>query len=392
MAITIDDSLLISGSVENLAWSNKPVSVLDASVLPKKGNSGDYVVEVKNQEGELLYTNNFELIPVQVPPEFDIDLYNYSVMVPAYPETSKIYLKNLKEDVFIELAFEGNKPNVSFVNQPSGNVASHFLTSWSGSDSDSEDIYYSLDYSNNNGLDGSWVWSTGWLSNTEYMVDFSYLPGSSVTSSSFFRVIASDGVNFNEVLSSPFQVPLKSPQVEFFKESLDKNFIQFKQTINWSIQLHGPDADNIPETNIVWESNVDGFLQEGKVLSYNNLSPGLHTINVSVTDIDGSTFIGHETDITVVTSPPKISIQLGDGSNPDLDCNELKISVIAGEAPLNKFLWSIDGVNKKIEVPIEQLPLIYQLTEPINLLVVVTDDAKFTDRKVSDVDLVDDCN
>ena len=34
MAITIDDSLLISGSVENLAWSNKPVSVLDASVLP----------------------------------------------------------------------------------------------------------------------------------------------------------------------------------------------------------------------------------------------------------------------------------------------------------------------------------------------------------------------
>ena len=61
------------------------------------------------------------------------------------------------------------------------------------------------------------------------------------------------------------------------------------------------------ELPIRWESDVDGFLDEGASTTVLPLSPGTHVLTASATDLAGQTTTAHVT-VTVIDTPPEVTV------------------------------------------------------------------------------------
>ncbi|PID27667.1 MAG: hypothetical protein CR982_05185 [Candidatus Cloacimonadota bacterium] len=90
---------------------------------------------------------------------------------------------------------------------------------------------------------------------------------------------------------------------------LDNSYFPYGANVNFTGYGEDPQDGTITE-NIVWESDIDGYLGSGTPLNINNLSLGEHNITMTVTDSDG-----YSDDATISVeiigsgnTPPMISI------------------------------------------------------------------------------------
>ena len=248
-----------------------PLYSLDG--IPDELTPGSYAFETHSAEGAVLGRTTFE-------PTFDTadEPCPFAFSIP-YPEgTQKVILK--RNDVLLaEVVLTPNSPVVTVA--PVLDLGGgKYGVQWEGTDADGDVLDYLVYYSH----DGQ-----DWLplnpEGTSFELDTSLLPGGKTAT---IRVVASDGMNTTEGLSSPFTVPTKAPEAYILSPDDGSSFAQGAQIL---FRGGGYDAEDgeLAGSSLVWISDVDGVLGQGNVLSVSNLSLGNHRIALTAADGEGKT-------------------------------------------------------------------------------------------------------
>lgn len=204
-----------------------------------------------------------------------------SFIMPLADGTRSIVLKHL-QDVLDTRDVSQNSPQVKItspVQDIEWQAHTTQLLSWTGSDLDGNPLTYTVMYSNDGGT--SFILLADNLTATSYNVDVDSMAGSADVR---FRVIASDGFNtgFDETPAT-ITIPNHAP-VAIITDPIS-NTIHIPGDL---IVFHGIGTDmedgTLPPASLVWSDNLQGGLGIGQSVPINNLTPGLHTITLTVTD------------------------------------------------------------------------------------------------------------
>jgi hypothetical protein len=184
--------------------------------------------------------------------------------------------------------YSSQAPQVTITSPPASGVYTNALTlKWEASDLDGEPLSYDIRYSPDGGA--TWQGVAAMLPGNavSYTVDLRYLPGSE---NAFFEVIASDGLNTGSgITAAPVVVPRKRPTAVLTSLQGGEKF-----AYEDIIRLEGTllDAEDLPpydDATFVWTSDRDGVIGVGQNTTVFGLTPGRHTITLTVTDSDGMT-------------------------------------------------------------------------------------------------------
>jgi hypothetical protein len=116
-----------------------------------------------------------------------------------------------------------------------------------------------------------------------------------------FRVWASDGIHTARDTSGSFTTALRNPQVTLLSPS-PGTYVAVNQTLNLEALAYSPNVGTPDSGQISWSSSIDGPLGNGEELAVTGLTPGVHTITVSVDDGVGSAS-DSVADVIVVSDP-----------------------------------------------------------------------------------------
>lgn len=288
-ARVVSNHWYVSAVLEDSSILFDPLFVIE-SVEQEPSNDGEYVLTVMSADGSVLYEDKFDM-SVSTTTSRDEEAEEatqsfFNLLIPYSETASEIVVKDIVRDIVGRIELAGEPPKINFTFPLGGEVLTETHTiSWEVDDSDSSNHTYWVQYSNNNGSDGSWKNVAPYIEDDSLILDFSELAGGE--SSVMLRVIASDGINSAMVTSEVFTVPSKLPTAEILYpgENLqfDEGQIVWLQGI-----VHDIDDTVIGESNISWTSNLDGELGNGANLPVTSLSSGTHIISLTVTDSDGN--------------------------------------------------------------------------------------------------------
>ena len=213
-------------------------------------------------------------------PPKDLDAAPFEVAVPFSDRTAAFRI--LKgTDVLKVVPVTPNAPEVKIIAPTASDTISETYTiKWSGSDKDGDNLYYTVEYSDN-GED--WVALAVEITKTEWTDDFSTIPGSDKPVGRV-KVTATDGINATEVTSALFTVPPKAPEV-FIEEPEGNAAFKAGQEVALSGGAYDLQDDWLYEdSQLVWSSDVQGELGGGETLYVDNLTTGKHTITLKATN------------------------------------------------------------------------------------------------------------
>lgn len=241
---------------------------------------GNYFIECRDAGGNLLNSTAFE--PYRfMDTTSGKSLSSYCFSIP-YPEvTSKLVVKHYGL-VLKEIPRSTNEPviNVEGVaNQGNGKLEIR----WNSFDADGDSLTFLLAYSNNSG--NNWIFLDNELAGSvnSFVFDGSFFAGGD---DCLVRVIATDGMNTVEKISSRFSVPLKAPSVEILRPDSGPPVVR-----GYAISFEGAGYDKedgiLPDSSFDWYSDIDGEIGKGRGFISSGLSSGDHNITLTATDSDG---------------------------------------------------------------------------------------------------------
>lgn len=178
-----------------------------------------------------------------------------------------------------------NAPTVTITaprqNEPLGDGP--LIFQWESTDADQDTLSYSILY--RHAADAEWALLTTNLMTPTFTIDADLLPGGST---SFLRIIASDGFLTGEETVGPFTVPSNEPTVTVETPVSDGATYYAGQLV--TLQGYGYDMEDGQLTGaaFAWSSDIDGNLGSGKIVQPTDLSLGDHTIMLTATDSDGN--------------------------------------------------------------------------------------------------------
>jgi hypothetical protein len=196
-------------------------------------------------------------------------------VVPWEPETTSIvFLRDGDEVQTIEV--EERAPQIT--SQP---VAEHegdrVRLAWEGRH-DQNRITYLVRYSNDGGK--TWLAVAAGLTEPRFVADLTCLPGGKQC---LFQIAASSTIRTTVAETSAIAVPVKPRRPYILSPEPNSRFFQEE-----SVVLQGggfsPDFQTAPFDEVVWTSNVGGFLGYGYEVITHTLTPGLHKITLGVAD------------------------------------------------------------------------------------------------------------
>ncbi len=229
----------------------------------------------------------------------------FSLMVPRpdnfktirFSRTATSTEEAQQDEILGEVPVSENAPTVSVVTPSGGESISEPVTiEWEASDPDGDDLFYTVLYSAD-GEEFSVLESN--LTETEYQWDLSDVPGGD---NAVIRVIATDGVNTNEDISSSFSVAGKAPQ-SIITSPGDDSAIQLGGVLGLEGEANDPEDGVISPELLSWSSDIDGELGTGENISTQQLSEGTHIITLTSTDSDENAGTAEITVQVINTAP-----------------------------------------------------------------------------------------
>lgn len=275
----------------------------------------------------------------------------------------------------------GSAPTVAFSVLPQGTLSNNLQAAWTGQDADGDHLTYSLWYTAGDSDPVSWDLVDYWGDKTQASVPLVQLPGGTTTSR--ILVMVSDGFHGGFAESPSFVLPSRVPHINFVYPEPNSVLQTGNKELFYVYLNENEYADKLPVENITWSSSKDGVFGHGWRFEYNGLSSGIHTITVTV-NTPGGTSTKIVENIIVAKKKPKIVLTVGDGVQPGLACNELKIDVVPGDVALKEVRWyGIAGIMRVVEH--DKLPIHYLLpNKPVYVVVKAVDLAGLYD----DMDLM----
>jgi hypothetical protein len=315
---------LVSGFIGDGEVALSPVFAFE-TVGPVEPGAGIFRIEIHDAIGNVLFTRFFTpFVPRLESPAIGIEvkgLPTFSELVQYQSTGTNLLIIDNFGTVIAQESLGGVAPTVSIEFPSGGETLSgdQFLL-WSVSDPDSSTHVYWIDYSSDGG--NSWNTLAQEIAETNIQVNFNELPGS--TNESLIRVTATDGANTGFSVSNSFSVPKKIPISEIQSPTEGS---QKPLGIPIYFEGLGFDVDDgvLDETSLVWESSVDGVIGNGAEFSISNLSEGVHTITLKVTDSDGNQTSDAITFSVVPINPGEIAPCDGN-SDPDTDVDGIDLA------------------------------------------------------------------
>jgi hypothetical protein len=179
-----------------------------------------------------------------------------------------------------------NSPMVH-VTYPNGGemlTGESFTARWSAADADGDPLTFSVLYSTDGGE--TWLTLATGLRETSYLVDAKFLAGSKAA---LIRLLASDGVNTTSDQSDArFTLQGRGPQASILRPA-DGAYLAPDDVLVLAGEAYDPEDGNLDDPALIWESDRDGQLGNGGLLTLaaQSLTPGLHQITLKATDNDG---------------------------------------------------------------------------------------------------------
>jgi hypothetical protein len=258
--------------------------------------AGAYSLELWGEAGVLLFHRLFE--PTGYDDDPEEGPLHFRELVPWQEGTQRVVIK--REDTVLHVTdVSPHAPQVTLLEPNGGEYWPPFgeqTVTWMGQDMDGDSLHYTLQYS----TDGWETWKAVALDLTDesYVLDAGLIPGGEAA----LRVIASDGVNTAQDASDDvFYVEGKPPFAQVLYP-LDGS----TERPGHVVMLEGSATDLeegplMDGSRFTWHSSLEGHLGVGRRLYIDHLSPGWHTITMSVNDSDGfvsedsaTVLIGHE--------------------------------------------------------------------------------------------------
>src|SRR5258706_13752398 len=170
---------------------------------------------------------------------------------------------------------------------------------WQGSDPDGDALTYWVDYS----VDGGQTWLPlgSSIQENSLQVDFDSVPG---LDKAMLKVTVTDGFNTASAESATFDVPKKAPQITLsgvqdgFTTDQGRPFYVEASAFDWE------DGAFTDPSAYIWTSDKDGPIGTGPWISPQSLSPGEHTLMVTVRDSDGNV-ASAAVHVTILASQPE---------------------------------------------------------------------------------------
>lgn len=278
----------------------------------------------------------------------------------------------------------GSAPTVAFSVLPQGTLSNNLQAAWTGQDADGDHLSYSLLYTAGDSDPVSWDLVDYWGDRTQASVPLVRLPGGTTTSR--ILVMVSDGFHAGFAESPSFALPGRVPHINDVYPKPNRLLQKGNKELFYVYLNEREYSGKLPVENIIWSSSKDGVFGHGWRFEYNGLSSGIHTITVTV-NTPGGTATQTVNNIVIAEKKPEIVLTVGDGTQPGLACNELKIEVNAGDTPLSEVEWNGVGGNM-VDVPVDQLPIRYVLKTPMSYVdVKAVDEAGLWDVQESEIKL-----
>ncbi|MDR4485499.1 MAG: PASTA domain-containing protein [Nitrospirales bacterium] len=279
---------LISGQIIDNNIAIDPLFVVEAKG-PTLPANGSFQIEIFDKFDNLLETHFFN--PLELTGETAAGGDNgqkrqtFVELVPFWDDAVKLQIKNQAGHLLRSINLKENVPTVTILFPQGGeSLKNTQKLAWQVEDFDSEDHYYQVEYSPDDGV--SWILLSDHKNAREMMVNFDELPGSLTEGSSRIKILTSDGVNTGTSLSNSFSVPKKLPEVSII---LPTNGSVVPSSGSIWLQGEGYDQENgfLEDSLLTWESDQDGVLGKGALLPISSLSVGRHQITLSAADRDG---------------------------------------------------------------------------------------------------------
>ncbi|MGB1252366.1 MAG: cadherin-like domain-containing protein [Candidatus Promineifilaceae bacterium] len=160
---------------------------------------------------------------------------------------------------------------------PSTMPTDSFALTWDGVIGQRYVVRFSADSGN------TWTLLTPPITTTTYTLDLTTVAG---TTAGLLEVVASNSLHSAISRSQPFTVTTKAPQVAIYAPATAQRFGP-TEIITLSGNAFDFEDGSFTDAQLTWISNRDGVLGNGQTLATRDLSPGIHTITLQVTDSNG---------------------------------------------------------------------------------------------------------
>jgi len=271
-------SLFISGWINPDGTANFTQFQIISSKekMTSTSNGKAYRLTLEGIDGQILQELDFDP-GASMHPESGESLY-FAILLPYNLETTRIVLYNAEKELATR-AVSAHAPEVSLDHFSSSDYLSGDQTiTWQATDADNDLLTFTLEYSTDGGQ--GWIPLNTLLTGTSTQVDFDSLPG---TEEGMLRLFASDGVNTTETQSTEkFRVAAKPPEINLISPKDGTIFYSGQPFILEATAFDWNDGALTDPATYSWSSDLDGEIAQSPWTILSNLSPGKHTMTLSV--------------------------------------------------------------------------------------------------------------
>jgi hypothetical protein len=300
---------LVVGSIEGTQALISPVFLYPDVAQPEPSVPGDYAIVLLNKVNQQLsrheFTPQIDTSGRSLENDVSPGGFRYLLIdewVDYVPGTATIVIEGPTGEL-ARIDPGATTPNVQITSPNGGQIlsAANINVQWTSSDADDDQLWFSLEFSHNNGL--SWTTVETDVSGNSATISRDSLK-STGGANGLFRVWATDGVHtaFDES-DQAFSVTSKAPTLTIISP-VDQQVVAVKQTLNLQAQAYSDLAGAMGGDQVRWVSTIDGLIGVGEQVSVTGLSVGEHTVVVAANDgtrtsVDNVKFI-------VVESPSEL--------------------------------------------------------------------------------------
>jgi hypothetical protein len=239
------------------------------------GRQSRVVCELRDAEGRVIGFHRCHLTNPYVDP--DSPYHDYHEMVPWEGETRSIrFLRNGEEVDEVEVEQQAPQITAGPVTELDDR-RNRMRLEWEGQH-ETESVTYLVRYSNDGGE--NWVGVAASLTEPKFEVDLDTLPGGERC---VFQVVASSTIRTTVAETDPISVPVKPRRPIIVSPESGSTFLEGESVVLAGVG-YSPDFETAPLDEVVWTSNVAGFIGYGHEVITHTLAPGLHKITLGVVD------------------------------------------------------------------------------------------------------------